>query len=84
MPLGPHSQVHKFVLGEILTPTQRLPKMLESGGELGSCNPLAREGKVSQFRGEQNKLEISNRRNEEVGMWETEGVNSEKMSPRRA
>lgn len=43
--LGPHSQVHQSIVGEVLTPTQRLPKVLECRGELGACNPLAREGK---------------------------------------
>lgn len=51
MPLGPHSQVHKSIQGEILTTTQGLSKMLESGGELGSRDPLDRQGKASQFGG---------------------------------
>lgn len=39
---GPDSQVHQTILGEVLTPTQRLPKILECGRELGACDPLAR------------------------------------------
>ena len=56
VPLGPHGQVHKSVQGEILTPTQRLSKMLESGGELGSCDPLHREGKARQFGGREEQV----------------------------
>lgn len=48
MPLGPHSQVCQSILGEVLTPAQRLPEILEAGGELGACDPLAREGAANQ------------------------------------
>lgn len=40
MPLRPHSQVHQAVHCEILAPTQRLPEVLEPGGEAGACDPL--------------------------------------------
>lgn len=63
VPLGPHGQVHKAVPGEVLTPAQRLPEVLEPGGELGARDPLARDGQASL--GEKNELETSSRRNGE-------------------
>lgn len=42
VPLGPHGQVHKAVQGEVLTPAQRLPEVLEPGGEPGAFDPLVR------------------------------------------
>lgn len=48
MPLGPHGQVCQSILGEVLTPAQRLPEILEAGGELGACDPLAGEGAANQ------------------------------------
>ena len=48
VPLGPHSHVCQSILGEVLTPAQRLPEILEAGGQLGACDPLAREGAANQ------------------------------------
>lgn len=48
VPLGPHGQICQSILGEVLTPAQRLPEILEAGGELGACDPLAGEEAASQ------------------------------------
>lgn len=44
------------------------------------CTERERQGSLG---GERNKLEVSNKRNGEVAMWETEGVSSETRSPRK-
>ena len=48
VPLGPHGQVCQSILGEVLAPAQRLPEILEAGGELGAGDPLAGEGAANQ------------------------------------
>ena len=52
MSLGPHSKVHQSILCEVLTPTQRTPEIMEPQGELGACDPLARERKKKCKLGE--------------------------------
>lgn len=49
LPLSPHGQVHQSVLGEVLAPTEGLPKILEPRGELGAGDPLAR-GKQEKWK----------------------------------
>lgn len=68
VPLGPHGQVHEAVQGEVLASAQRLPKVLEPGGELGACDPLAR-GTGKPVWGEKNELESATG---ERGRWEGE------------
>jgi hypothetical protein len=48
MPLRPNSQVHQAIHCEILTPTQRLPEVLEPRGEVGAYDPL-REGRREEI-----------------------------------
>ena len=52
MPPGPHSKIHQSILREVLTPTQRMPEILEPQGELGACDPLAGERKKKCKSGE--------------------------------
>lgn len=62
MSLGPHGQVHQSILGEVLTPAQRTPEVLETEGELGACDPLAREGKTKTWESRRGDWEGSRRR----------------------
>lgn len=76
---GPDSQVHQSILGEVLTPTQRLPKILKCGRELGACDPLAR-GKKEKWKSRGGHLQDLRRKiwKENCSEGRTEWKNSER------